>query len=332
MDFFTRKPSVLLPALAIYLTSLLLAAAPSWGLDEVKVHTSGSTSANVLIYKIAQERGYYKEEGLSVLTIAATSQAGIQGLVGGSFDFSQILGQTSAAILHGAPLKNVMVFDTRPLFWLFGSKKIRRVQDLKGGKLVGVSSLGANTDQMTREILAMNGIDPRRDVVIQGTGTGAVRLAALIGGSLDAAIVNPTESLTARKQGLNELLFFGDYDLNIVSGGAALTDRMLKDKPDLVRRFLRGTLKALLWFRANEKDAVARMAEGFKISRDDALGIYKATLKSYTLDGTIARDLQERIINFQRKQLKVDKEIAPESVYDFTILRALNNELKKAGQ
>jgi ABC-type nitrate/sulfonate/bicarbonate transport system substrate-binding protein len=301
-------------------------------LDDVKVHTSGSTSANVLIYKIAQERGFYREENLNVLTITATSQAGIQGLVGGSFDFSQILGQTSAAILHGAPLKNVMVFDTRPLFWLYGSKKIKRVQDLKGGKLVGVSSLGANTDQMTREILALNGIDPRKDVVIQGTGTGAVRMAALFGGALDAAILNPTESLTAKKQGLNELFFYGDYDLNIVSGGAALTERTLREKPDFVRRFLRGTLKALLWFRANEKEAVERMADGFKISREDALGIYKATLKSYTQDGTISRALQERIINFQRKQLKIEKEVAPEAVYDFKILRGEIEELKKAGR
>jgi ABC-type nitrate/sulfonate/bicarbonate transport system substrate-binding protein len=317
----------------LYLLIFLLSEARrSLAIDDIKVHTSGSTSANVLIYKIAQERGFYKEEKLNVLTVAANSSAGIQGLVGGSFDFSQILGQTSAAILHGAPLKNVMVFDTRPLFWFFGSKKIRRLQDLKGGKLVGVSSLGANTDQMTREVLAMNGIDPRKDVVIQGTGTGAIRLAALLGGSLDAAITNPTESIVARKQGLNELFFYGDYDLNIVSGGAALTDRMLREKPDLVRRFLRATLRALLWFRANEKEAVARMAEGFKISRDDALGIYKATLKSYTLDGTIARDLQEKIISFQRKQLKVEKDIAPEQVYDFTVLRALNEELKKAGQ
>jgi len=314
------------------LVFLLCEAQRSLAIDDIKVHTSGSTSANVLIYKIAQERGFYKEEKLNCLTIAATSSAGIQGLVGGSFDFSQILGQTSAAILHGAPLKNVMVFDTRPLFWFFGNKKIKRLQDLKGGKLIGVSSLGANTDQMTREVLAMNGIDPRKDVVIQGTGTGAIRLAALLGGSLDAAITNPTESIVARKQGLNELFFYGDYDLNIVSGGAALTNRMLKEKPDLVRRFLRATLRALLWFRANEKEAVARMAEGFKISRDDALGIYKATLKSYTLDGMISRDLQEKIISFQRKQLKVEKDIAPEQVYDFTILRALNEELKKAGQ
>jgi NitT/TauT family transport system substrate-binding protein len=307
-------------------------ARPAVAIDEVKVHTSGSTSANVMIYKIAQERGFYKEENLNVLTVAATSSAGIQGLVGGSFDFSQILGQTSAAILHGAPLKNIMVFDTKPLFWFFGSKKIKRLQDLKGGKLVGVSSLGANTDQMTREVLAMNGIDPRKDVVIQGTGTGAIRLAALVGGSLDAAITNPTESIMARKQGLNELFFYGDYDLNIVSGGVALTDRMLKEKPDMVRRFLRATVRALFWFRANEKEAVARMAEGFKISRDDALGIYKATLKSYTTDGTISRELQDKIVGFQKKQLKVEKDIGPEQVYDFTMLRTAIADVKKAGQ
>jgi NitT/TauT family transport system substrate-binding protein len=307
-------------------------ARPAVAIDEVKVHTSGSTSANVMIYKIAQERGFYKEENLNVLTVAATSSAGIQGLVGGSFDFSQILGQTSAAIVHGAPLKTIMVFDTKPLFWFFGSKKIKRLQDLKGGKLVGVSSLGANTDQMTREVLAMNGIDPRKDVVIQGTGTGAIRLGALVGGSLDAAITNPTESIMARKQGLNELFFYGDYDLNIVSGGVALTDRMLKEKPDMVRRFLRATVRALFWFRANEKEAVARMAEGFKISREDALGIYKATLKSYTVDGTISRELQDKIVSFQKKQLKVEKDIGPEQVYDFTMLRTAIADVKKAGQ
>src|SRR5512146_1431376 len=119
----------LLLALGASAACLFLNAPLSIAIDDVKVHTSGSTSANVLIYKIAQERGFYKEEQLNVLTIAATSSAGIQGLVGGSFDFSQILGQTSAAILHGAPLKNVMVFDTRPLFWFFGSKKIKRLQD-----------------------------------------------------------------------------------------------------------------------------------------------------------------------------------------------------------
>ncbi len=41
-----------------------LFAGPAMALDDVKVHTSGSTSANVLIYKIAQERGYLQRRGI----------------------------------------------------------------------------------------------------------------------------------------------------------------------------------------------------------------------------------------------------------------------------
>ena len=297
-------------------------------LYEVKVHISGSASANSLIFQIGEAKGFYKEDGLKVLAITATSQAGIQGLLAGSFDFSQILGQSSAFILRGAPLKIVMVFDTRPLFWLFGKKGVRTLQDLKGGKLVGVSSLGASTDQMTRELLARNGIDPRRDVVIQGTGTGAVRLAALLGGALDAAIVNPSERIIAKKNGLQELIFYGDQ-LETVAGGVSVREKVLTDKSEFVRRFLRGTLRAFLWLRSNESEAVNLMAKDFKIPGDEVLEIYKATLQVFTRDGTMPVDSQERIIAFQKKQLKVEKDVSPEQVYDFRILRSLMGEMKK---
>ena len=52
-----------------------------------------------MIFQIGEQKGYYKENGLKVLSIMASSQAGIQGLLGGSFDVSQILGQSSAFIL-----------------------------------------------------------------------------------------------------------------------------------------------------------------------------------------------------------------------------------------
>jgi hypothetical protein len=40
-------------------------------------------------------------------------------------------------------------------------------------------------------------------------------------------------------------------------------------------------------------------------------------------------DMQQRIIGFQKKQLKIDKEVPPEQVYDFRILRSLISEIKK---
>ena len=66
---------------------------------------------------------------------------------------------------------------------------------------------------------------------------------------------------------------------------------MLKEKPDLVRRFLRATLRALLWFRANEKEARWRAwPKDLKSRATTRSAFIKATLKSYTLDGTISRE------------------------------------------
>ena len=38
--------------------------------------------------------------------------------------------------------------------------------------------------------------------------------------------------------------------------------------------------------------------------------------------------LQERMISMQRKVLQVEKEVAPESIYDFSFVRAANKELE----
>jgi ABC-type nitrate/sulfonate/bicarbonate transport system substrate-binding protein len=319
-------------AVLVYAVAALLSGwAPASALDEAKVHVNGIASVNASIFQIAEKRGFYKANGIKAVRIVANSQAGIQGLIGGSFDASMILGLGSAAILRGAPLKIVMSFDSRPVYYLYGSKAIKSVNELKGGKRVGVSGLGTNTDQMTREVLAKNGIDSNRDVNIQGTGTGPLRLIALLGGGLDAAIFNSVEALAAKKQGLNELLFYGDYDLDIVSGGVIVRQKALLENRDFMRRFLRGTLQAFYWLKSNQNDAAAMLADNFKLSKSDTLEIIKATLKAYTRDGTVPSEQRERIVDFQRKQLKIEKEVSPDAIYDFGLLNSLNDELHRAG-
>jgi NitT/TauT family transport system substrate-binding protein len=300
----------------------------SSALDEVNLHISAGVSGNALLYKFTKEKGFYREEGLDVRPIQAGMLPGIQGLVGGSFDFSQILGQGAGAILRGVPLKIVMVFDTRPLNWLFARKEIRSLQDLKGGKQIAVSSFGAALDQMTRDLLPKRGIDPHKDVVLRAIEPTPNRLAALMSGAVDAAVVNQMDRIIAKKNGFNELLFYGD-DLEFVTAGAVTTEKTLAQRPDLVRRFLRGTLKGFQWLKTSEKEVVARMVPIMKVSESEATDVYRAWLRVMSVDGTIPRSLQEKMIAFQRKSLKVDREVTPESVYNLSIVRSLNDELRK---
>lgn len=314
--------------LVSFLTLSLGFARNSFALDEVNLHISAGVSGNALLYRFAIEKGFYREEGLDVRAIQAGMLPGIQGLVGGSFHFSQILGQGAGAILRGVPLKIVMVFDTQPLNWLFARKEIKSLQDLKGGKQVAVSSFGAALDQMTRDLLPKRGIDPQKDVVLRAIEPTPNRLAALMTGAVDAAVVNQMDRVIAKKNGFNELLFYGD-DLEFVTAGAVTTERLLAQRPDLVRKFLRGTLKGFHWLKNNEKEVVARMLPIMKISDAEAVDIYKAWVRVMSVDGTIPRSLQEKMIAFQRKSLKVEREVTTENVYDLSIVRSLNEEMRK---
>ena len=304
-------------------------ARESSALEEVNLHISAGVSGNALLYKFTIEKGSYREEGLDVRAIQAGMLPGIQGLVGGSFHFSQILGQGAGAILRGVPLRIVMVFDTRPLNWLFARKEIKTVQELKGGKQIAVSSFGAALDQMTRDLLPKRGIDPQKDVVLRAVEPTPNRLAALMSGAVDAAVVNQMDRIIAKKNGFNELLFYGD-DLEFVTAGAVTTERTLAQRPDLVHKFLRGTLRGFHWLKNNEKEVVARMVPIMKVSEAEATDVYRAWLRVMSADGTIPRSLQEKMIAFQRKSLKVERDVAPENVYDLSIVRSLNEEMRKS--
>jgi NitT/TauT family transport system substrate-binding protein len=296
-------------------------------LEEAKIHVAGTPNITSFVYHVGKEKGFYSEEGIELQPIMAGMLQGIQGLIGGSFDYSQMLGQGGGAIMRGAPLKIIMAFDSRPSWFVLGGKNMKTIQDLKG-KQLAVSSFGAALDQMTRELLPRFGMEPMRDVILRAIEPPPNRLAALLSGAVDAAVLTHTETIIARRQGFNELIFFGDH-IEFVSAGVVATERNISQKPDFVRRFIRGALKTFYWIKANEKEVVARLAKATKSSEVDGLELYRTGLKLFSRDGTIPRNLQERMISLQRKVLQVEKEVTPESVYDFSFVRAANKELGK---
>lgn len=295
--------------------------------EEAKLHMAGGVTAGAMIYKFSKEKGFYKQEGLELVSIETGLVQGIQGLIAGSLDFSQILGQGASAILRGAPLKIVMVFDNRPLWWIYGGKNVRSLQDLKGGKQVGTATFGSAVDQMTREVfLPKYGIEPGRDVILRPIEPPPNRLTALMAGAVDAAVLTLMEHTVAKKNGLNELFFYGEQ-LEFVTAGVVVSDQTVSQRPDFVRRFLRGTLRGFHWWKSNEKEVVKEMVRLLKVSEDESVTIYKVAVRAASSDGTISDALQERMIGFQKKALKVESDIDPQKVYDFSFLRSLNKEI-----
>ena len=295
--------------------------------ETAKVHRTGIGSPNAFIFVAGIEKGFYKDHGLDTLTIMAQPQVGVQGLIGGSFDFSQILGASTSAIMRGIGLRIVMVFDSKPQFWLYGGPDIKTLQEVRG-KTVAIQTIGGASGHMTRELLSKSGIDSQRDVTIQVIPLEG-RLTALSSGSVAATVVNAPERTRANKMGFNELASYGDH-FEYSSGGVAVTDKMLAERSDFVRRFLAGTLQTLQWYRGNEKEAVKMFARFSKVPEEDALSVYRASVKAYTEDGTLSPAAQERIVNFHKNEVKIDKDVPAQRIFNFSLLQSILREKGRA--
>ncbi len=126
--------------------------------------------------------GYWRDAGYDVKLVAVSgSLVGVQQMVGGGADFSQV---NATALIQANTENNVPVrglMETAPIDWGIGVPKdspIKDVKDLKGKK-IGIFSLGTGGGSLLKGYLRNNGLNAETDVQIIATGAGAPALEAL---------------------------------------------------------------------------------------------------------------------------------------------------------
>jgi NitT/TauT family transport system substrate-binding protein len=309
----------------------LLIAAFGWGVtargalgqdtkSTIRVHTPGPSILS-LAFEIAKEEGFYKQDGVNVELITMASGAGVQALVAGNVDASQILGLTvRAAINRGAPLKIVMVFNDRPTYRLMARKEITSFGDLKG-KIVASSSPGASADALLQRLLEKRGVTPRKDVTIVYTGSSNVTYRALVGGSVTAAVLVPPLDALAKEADFRELADFAKEDLGpFIGGGVSVSDKFLKERPDVLARFLRATWRAHRVIKTNRTLSVAILSRFMKLQTDVAEKIYDGSVQAFTDYGYNAEDWQAKVLEFEVG--KTDKSLI-QKTFDFSVVKNL---------
>lgn len=288
----------------------------------IRVHTPGPSILS-LAFEIAREEGFYRQEGVNLELITMASGAGVQALVAGSVDASQILGLTlRAAINRGAPLKIVMVFNDQPTYRLMAKKELATFADLKG-KIVASSSPGASADALLQRLLEKRGVSPRKDLTIVYTGSSNVTFRSLLGGSVAAAVLVPPLDAVAKDGGFHQLADFAKEDLGpFIGGGVSVSDKFLKEKPDLLGRFLRATWRAHRAIKTNRTLAVSSLAKFMKLSADLADKIYDGSVSAFTEFGFNPEDWQAKVLEFEVG--RTDKSLIPKTL-DFSLLKSLKS-------
>jgi NitT/TauT family transport system substrate-binding protein len=316
-----------LAAVLMILASGLARGSPAEAQALRKVHAAiPSISPSSIVFVIARERGYYREEGLDLDLIVMPAATASQALVGGDVEFVGTGGAGVVPVLRGAPLQYLFVTFYRPQYWLYSRPELRSIENLKG-KRVGVSSIGSGPDSLLREFLKKHGLEGGRDVTIMAIGAGTARFVALKAGSVDATMLTPPANFMAQEAGFRELVSFIEQDLVEVQGSIFMRQESIKSDPVLAEKLVRATLKGLLYFRSNRSGSVAALARFLKSKPDLAGRLYDLILPGTTRDGTINDALQKRSVESVVERLAIKDPPPLEKIYNFAIARKTAEEL-----
>jgi len=171
----------------------------------VRIAIGGQAQLIYLAATLAQELGFYGDEGLAVtLQDFPGGQKSLEALLGGSTDV--VCGFYDHTIVMAAldpgKARNLQAFVAMlryPGLAAVASKPgITRVEDLKG-KIVGVSAAGSSTQFFLNYLLGAHGMKPE-DVSTASIGMSATAVGAMTHGKVDAAIMTDPALEIVRKQ------------------------------------------------------------------------------------------------------------------------------------
>jgi NitT/TauT family transport system substrate-binding protein len=282
-------------------------------------------------YFIGMEKGYYAEEGLAVELVSSAGSTSVASVLSGEMPFTTAASASLSAILKGGPLKIILTNMDRPAYELWSSgPEIRTLSDLQG-KSVGIISRGDTMEVSTRLAMLQAGLDADA-VAYMPLGAGTARLAALESGAVPAAVLGIGDAYKLRQDGPrgHEVADLS-REVHMQFNGLATSDRLLHDDPDLVRRFVRATIKSREYFKAYKEETLRIVAQYNGASREVNEPDYDSIIATLTPDGTLAEDVQVADSIVRAGLIGAPDVAPPEQIYDYSLARSIYAELRRTG-
>src|SRR4051812_24074951 len=92
-------------------------------------------SMSLIAFIVAQEKNFYREEGLDAELIKMSAPVANLALIAGNVEFGAAGAAAIPSVLRGAPLQFLFHTYQRPLYWLYARSDIREIQGLKGKRV-----------------------------------------------------------------------------------------------------------------------------------------------------------------------------------------------------
>jgi NitT/TauT family transport system substrate-binding protein len=251
----TTAASILAGAMA-----LVMMTVGAMALDVVRV---GKTASNALAFtppEIGMAKGIWQKHGIEVKVLQYAGDGKMQqGLIANEIEFGLGSGPSMGFIAKNVPAMTVGVIANQPLSMgliVAPDSPIKTTQDLKGRK-IGITTNGSLTYWLARALARREGWSPEAiRTVPMGSISG--QIAGLKSGQVDGFIMSASVGymLADRHEG-KVLLHFGDEIKDFHTHVIFATNKVIKDNPDLVKRFLAAWQETVEFMFAHRDEAIA---------------------------------------------------------------------------
>jgi len=292
------------------------------------------STLNYLSVAVADAKGYFRDQGLENETIVIPGSTAIAALVSGNVDYSGAGGTGMRAALRGAPIKAVM-FQTEKVTWyLLAAPEIQKISDLKG-KRIAVGTVGDTQDHLITMLVERAGVSGRDITRIAMPSRNTTNtILSLKTGAFSAAVVNADESLLGEREGLRTLAFVGDLFPYPFQGFVA-TDKMIAERPNDIKRWLRAMARALMFIRERPEEAadiaLKKIPMG-NVTRPMAIEGVRRFAKALP-EGVPGLPTPQGIKNLMefdvKAPLKIKEEVPPEKVMNLKLMQEVKDELER---
>jgi NitT/TauT family transport system substrate-binding protein len=330
----SRRALIAAGAGALTLAALPATVRSQSALTTVEVALTSKTASDWSVY-IADSQGFFAQNGLKPeFIITGSSAACAQQLTAGSVDIGEVsTTQLIEAVIGGAPIVGFVNRSNNAPYLIVGKKGISSIAQLKG-KTIIVGGPNDVTLVFMNTVLAAYKLK-QDDVTYTFAGGTGERFAALLSGTVDAAILLPPFSFRAVAAGYSALdtvqKYFPVFPFDTFS---ARID-WAKKNGELVTAYAKSIMQAVSWLynSANRPRAVEILARETNVPAGDAGKTYDYFItqaKYYNRTGTMSSSDLAPVISALLKTSQITPP-APDvnRVFDNAFINRANAELRR---
>jgi len=303
----------------------LIASGTAPAVDKIRVGVPQQV-VHWMVFPLAQQKGFFKEEGFDAEIVRITGPSGRSALMSGDIDYYTTIAFIVQSAVVGLPVRVLAGYVNCPPFILMSRPEFKSAQELKG-KTVGVGAPpGSSPDVIAKLSLKHLGLDPDKDVKYVYLNSHERTYLALEQGLYAAGLIPPPFDYRGTKLGLNSLARAAEF-LTYPEDGLIATVNKIKEKPDEVKRVIRAGIKANRYIR-NQRDGTIQFLMAWqKVDRETATANYESAVRSFNDDGSLPEAGLRLIVDEAKKTAKIDRDIPLTSIADLSILREAQKEM-----